>query len=155
MEEEDIKLEELKKADLSEVSTIFKDEILLNENRLDELKEYIEKNNFIKKESLRPIAWKIFLGLISEEKNNSLEEWIDVIDSQRNEYKNKLEKYCTLSLKKNKSEDPLLINENKDGDDLMKNYTDQNIINLINLDLIRTHQNIDLFKNNKTKKYFI
>ena len=100
MEEEDIKLEELKKADLSEVSTIFKDEILLNENRLDELKEYIEKNNFIKKESLRPIAWKIFLGLISEEKNNSLEEWIDVIDSQMNEYKNKLEKYCTLSLKK-------------------------------------------------------
>ena len=30
MEEDDIKLEELKKADLSEVSTIFKDEILLN-----------------------------------------------------------------------------------------------------------------------------
>ena len=151
MEEEDIKLEELKKADLSDVSTIFKDEILLNENRVDELKEYIKKNNFIKKESLRPIAWKIFLGLIPEEKNKSLEEWIDAIDSQRNEYKNKLEKYCSLSLKKNKSEDPLLINENKDGDDLMKNYTDQNIINLINLDLIRTHQNIDLFKNNKTK----
>jgi hypothetical protein len=48
MEEDDIKLEEIKKADLSEVSTIFKDEILLNENRVDELKEYIKKNNFIK-----------------------------------------------------------------------------------------------------------
>ena len=151
MEEDDIKLEELKKADLSEVSTIFKDEILLNENRIDELKEHLEKNNFIKKESLRPIAWKIFLGLIPEENNKVLEEWIDIIDSKRNEYKNKLEKYCSFSLKKDKSEDPLLINENKDSDDIMKNDNDQNIRNLINLDLIRTHQNIDLFKNNKTK----
>ena len=151
MEEDDIKLEELKKADLSEVSTIFKNEILLNENRIDELKEHLEKNNFIKKESLRPIAWKIFLGLIPEESDKVLEEWIDIIDSKRNEYKNKLEKYCSFSLKKDKSEDPLLINENKDSDDIMKNDNDQNIRNLINLDLIRTHQNIDLFKNNKTK----
>ena len=151
MEEDDIKIEELKKADINEVSTIFKDEILLNENRIDELKELAEKNNFIKKESLRPIAWKIFLGLIPEENHKSLEEWIDIIDSQRNEYKNKLEKYCSFLLKKNKTEDPLLINENKDSDDLMKNNDDKNIINLINLDLIRTHQNIDLFRNNKAK----
>ena len=145
-----MKEEEIEKDDLNNSSTIFKDEILLNDNRINTLAELIKKNKLEEKKELRPIAWKIFLGIIPEE-NKSIEEWIDVVDSQRNEYKEKLEKYCNI--KKYKSIDPLLNNENKENVDLLnqEKSNDKNVINLINLDLIRTHQSIKLFQNTKTK----
>jgi len=148
MEEEEIKLEELKKVDIKNSSNIFKNEILLNEDRINRLKEIGEKNNFENLKELRPLAWKIFLGIIPEE-SKSIEEWIDTIDSQRTEYKNKLEKYC--SLEKYRSIDPLLNNEDTEKEDLLNKDEDKSILNLINLDLVRTHQNIDLFQKNKTK----
>lgn len=148
MEEEEVKLEELKKVDIENCSNIFKNEILLNENRINRLKEIGEKNIFNNLKELRPLAWKIFLGIIPEE-SKSIEEWIDTIDSQRTEYKNKLEKYC--SLEKYRSIDPLLNNEDTEKDDLLNKDEDKSILNLINLDLVRTHQNIDLFQKNKTK----
>ena len=147
-----MKEENIEKVDLNNSALIFKDEILLNENRIDSLKDLAKKNNLEKKKELRPMAWKLFLGIIPKEKNKSIEEWIDVIDSQRNEYKNKLEKYC--SIKKMKHSDPLIINENKEDDDLLnenQDDNDKNIINLINLDLTRTHQAIELFQKTKTK----
>ena len=88
-----MKEENIEKANLNNSALIFKDEILLNENRIDSLKDLAKKNNLEKKKELRPMAWKLFLGIIPKENNKSIEEWIDVIDSQRNEYKNKLEKY--------------------------------------------------------------
>jgi len=148
MEEQEIKLEEIKKVDIQNSSTIFKNEILLNEDRINRLKEIGEKNKFGELKELRPMAWKIFLGIIPKE-SKSLEEWIDSIDSQRNEYKNKIEKYC--SLKKYRSIDPLLNNEDNERDDLLNKDEDKSIINLINLDLVRTHQNIELFQKNQTK----
>ena len=147
-----MKEENIEKADLNNSAIIFKDEILLNENRIDLLKDLAKKNNLEQKKELRPMAWKLFLGIIPEENNKSIEEWIDVIDSQRNEYKNKLEKYC--SIKKMKHSDPLINNENKEDDDLLnedQDNNDKNIINLINLDLTRTHQAIELFQKTKTK----
>ena len=143
-------LDNIEKADLNNTAIIFKDEIILNESRIEGLKNLIKKNKLVQKEELRPIAWKLFLGIIPEESNKSIEEWIDIIDSQRNEYKNKLNKYC--SIKKFKQTDPLLNNENKDNDILIEEENkEKNIINLINLDLARTHQNIELFQKTKTK----
>ena len=143
-----MKEEQLKKADLHSSSIVFKDEILLNDNRINTLTELGKKNKFDQKKELRPIAWKIFLEIIPEENNKSLEEWVDIIDSQRKEYKKKLEKIISLkSIKGYKSIDPLLINENKSVED-----NDRSIISLINLDLERTHQSIELFQNTKTKK---
>ena len=140
--------ETLKKVDIHKASIVFKDEILLNKNRINTLLELGKKNKFEEKKVLRPIAWKIFLGIIPEENNKSIEEWIDIIDSQRKEYKQKLEKIISKkTLKDYKSIDPLLINENKENDD-----NDKAVINLINLDLERTHQAIELFQKNKTKK---
>ena len=143
-----MKEEQLKKADLHSSSIVFKDEILLNDNRINTLTELGKKNKFDQKKELRPIAWKIFLEIIPEENNKSLEEWVDIIDSQRKEYKKKLEKIISIkSIKGYKSIDPLLINENKSVED-----NDRSIISLINLDLERTHQSIELFQNIKTKK---
>ena len=141
----------VQKSDLKKASITFKDEILLNENRLNNLMDLAKSNNFAQKKELRPLAWRVFLGTIPQDK--SLEEWIDEIDRQRNEYKEKLEKYC--SIKKLKNKDPLLINENNENDDILisqdKDMIDKSIINLINLDLTRTHQAIELFQKTKTK----
>ena len=142
----------IEKADLHNSSIIFKDEILLNENRINNLIELAKKNKFDQKKEIRPMAWKVFLGIIPEDKNKSIEEWIDIIDSQRKEYKEKVQKYC--SIKKFKSIDPLIDDENKENDDLLNKENDdkeKNIINLINLDITRTHQGIELFQKTKTK----
>ena len=142
----------IEKADLHISSIIFKDEILLNESRINNLIELAKENKFEEKKEIRPIAWNIFLGIIPEDKNKSIDEWIDTIDLQRKEYKEKVKKYC--SIKKYKSIDPLIDNENKENDDLINAENDEkekNIINLINLDITRTHQGIELFQKIKTK----
>ena len=146
--------DKIEKADLYNSSIIFKDEILLNENRINNLIELAKKNKFEQKKEIRPMAWKVFLGVIPEGKNKSIEEWIDTIDLQRKEYKEKVKKFC--SIKKYKSIDPLIDNENKENDDLLnkENDKEKNIINLINLDLIRTHQGIELFQKTKTKNIY-
>ena len=140
------------KSDLNNSSNIFKDEILQNENRINYLMELAKSNKFDQKKELRPLAWRLFLGSIPPDKK-SLEEWIDVIDSQRNEYKEKIKKYC--SIKKYKKKDPLLIDEDNENEDILinqdNNMIDKSIINLINLDLTRTHQSLDLFQSTKTK----
>jgi hypothetical protein len=143
--------DKIEKADLYNSSIIFKDEILLNENRINNLIELAKKNKFEQKKEIRPMAWKVFLGVITEDKNKSIEEWIDTIDLQRKEYKEKVKKFC--SIKKYKSIDPLIDNENKENGNLLnkENDKEKNIINLINLDLIRTHQGIELFQKTKTK----
>ena len=143
------KIERVEKCNIKDSSKVFKEEILLNNDRLNTLIEFAQKNKFEEKKELRPLAWKIFLGIIPEENNKSIEEWIDIIDSQRKEYKEKLEKFC--SIKKYKSIDPLIEDENKENDDLLNKDKDNSIINLINLDLIRTHQSLELFQKAKTK----
>ena len=145
---------QLTKSDLEESAKIFKVEILQNENRISYLKELGSKNNFPTKKSLRPIAWKIFLETLpssTSENNNIIKEWVDKIISQREEYKKKVERYC--SLKKLGLNDPLLKldNKNEEKTDLLYNEEEKSVINLIQLDLQRTHQALDLFQTTKTK----
>ena len=145
---------QLTKSDLEESAKIFKVEILQNENRISYLKELGSKNNFPTQKSLRPTAWKIFLETLpssTSENNNIIKEWVDKIISQREEYKKKVERYC--SLKKLGLNDPLLKldNKNEEKTDLLYNEEEKSVINLIQLDLQRTHQALDLFQTTKTK----
>ena len=143
---------QLIKSDLDECAKIFKTDILKNENRISLLKELSTKNNFPSNKTLRPTAWKIYLETIpssSKDKNNIIKDWVDKILLQRDEYKKKVQKYC--SLKKMGLNDPLLKSENEERTDLLYNEEEKSVLNLIQLDLQRTHQAIDLFQTTKTK----
>ena len=146
-----MKEEQIIKSNFEQSSLLFKNDILLNEDRITLLKELSAKNNLSSKKELRPIAWRIFFETIPSEskKNNLIKDWIDIIYQQREEYKKKLEKYC--SLKKFGYGDPLLKNENGENNDSLYNEEEKNVLNLINLDLQRTHQALELFQTTKTK----
>ena len=134
---------QLKKHNINELALKFKEKILLNSYRVEDLKKFAIDAQ-LTKELLRPIAWKIFLGVLPN--TTSLREWVEIISNQREEYKKKLKKYCKIKKfvgdplgggkKKKKSEGPL---------------EDTDLKNLINKDLDRTHQELDLFLQNKIK----
>ena len=143
---------QLIKSDLEQCAKIFKTDILKNVDRISFLKELSTKNNFPSNKTLRPTAWKIYLETIpssSKDKNNIIKDWVDKILLQRDEYKKKVQKYC--SLKKMGLNDPLLKSENEERTDLLYNEEEKSVLNLIQLDLQRTHQAIDLFQTTKTK----
>ena len=134
---------QLKKQNLSDLSIIFKEKILLNPYRVEDLKKYAIEAQ-LTKVSLRPMAWKIFLGVLPN--SSSLRDWVEIISNQREEYKKKLKKYCKIKKfvgdplgggkKKKKAEGPVEDTDLKD---------------LINKDLDRTHQEMDIFLQNKIK----
>ena len=134
---------QLKKQNLSELSLVFKDKILLNPYRVEDLKKYAIEGK-LSKELLRPMAWKILLGVLPN--TTSLREWVEIISNQREEYKKKFKKFCKIkkfigdplggTKKKKKTEEPV---------------EDTDLKNLINKDLDRTHQEMDLFLQNKIK----
>ena len=137
---------EIKKYDINKLSLIFKEKILSNSSRVEDLKKYAIEGQ-LKKEYLRPIAWKIFLGVLPNIPNTtSLKEWVEIISNQREEYKNKFKKYCKI---KKIVGDPL--GESKKKKKSENSVEDTKIKNLINIDLDRTYQEIDLFLQNKTR----
>ena len=137
---------EIKKYDINKLSLIFKEKILLNSSRVEDLKKYAIEGQ-LTKEYLRPIAWKIFLGVLPNIPNTtSLKEWVEIISNQREEYKNKFKKYCKI---KKIVGDPL--GESKKKKKSENSVEDTKIKNLINIDLDRTYQEIDLFLQNKTR----
>ena len=147
-----MKEDQLVKSDLEECAKIFKTDILQNKNRISLLKELGSKNNFQSKKSLRPIAWKLFLETIpssSKDDNNIIKDWVDTILIQREEYKKKLKKYC--SLKKIGTIDPLLKADNKKRIDLLYTEEEKSVLELIQLDVKRTRQSLDLFQTTKTE----
>ena len=134
---------QLKKQNLNDLSIIFKEKILLNPYRVEDLKKYAIEAQ-LTKVSLRPMAWKIFLGVLPN--SSSLRDWVEIISNQREEYKKKLKKYSKIKKfvgdplgggkKKKKAEGPVEDTDLKD---------------LINKDLDRTHQEMDIFLQNKIK----
>ena len=134
---------QLKKNNINELSLIFKDKILLNPYRVEDLKRFsIEAK--LSKENLRPIAWKIFLGVLPN--TTSLREWVEIISNQREEYKKKLKKFCKI---KKFVGDPLGGGKKKKKNEGPVEDTD--LKELINKDLDRTHQEMELFLQNKIK----
>jgi len=134
---------QLKKNNITELSLIFKEKILLNPYRVEDLKK-LAIDAKLSKEKLRPIAWKIFLGVLPN--TTSLKEWVEIISNQREEYKKKLKKYCKI---KKFVGDPLGGGKKKKKNEGPVEDTD--LKELINKDLDRTHQEMELFLQNKIK----
>jgi len=134
---------QLKKNNINELSLIFKEKILLNPYRVEDLKRFAIEAK-LSKENLRPIAWKIFLGVLPN--TTSLKEWVEIISNQREEYKKKLKKFCKI---KKFVGDPLGGGKKKKKNEGPVEDTD--LKELINKDLDRTHQEMELFLQNKIK----
>ena len=84
---------QIKKNNIKQLSLIFKEKIILNPYRVENLKKFMVEGE-LNKELLRPIAWKIFLGVLPN--TTSLKEWVEIIANQREEFKKKIKKYCKI-----------------------------------------------------------
>ena len=135
---------QIKKNNIKQLSLIFKEKILLNPYRVENLKKFAVDGE-LNKELLRPIAWKIFLGILPN--TTSLREWVEIIANQREEFKKKIKKYFKI---KKFIGDPL-GGGSKKKKAAETSYEDNDLKSLINKDLDRTHQDIDLFLQNKIK----
>ena len=80
---------QIKKNNINELSLIFKEKILLNPYRVENLKKF-SMEGILNKELLRPTAWRIFLGVLPN--TTSLREWVEIISAQREEFKKKNKK---------------------------------------------------------------
>ena len=103
---------------------------------------------------LRPTAWKIFLNIFPN--NSNIIEWVEIISKLRLKYNKKKKKY--LSIKKYKG-DPLDIGGNtlnkKNDKNFNTLYEENELRRIINLDIIRTYQNINLFSQENIKKLLL
>ena len=136
---------QIKKNNINQLSLIFKEKILLNPYKVENLKQYAIEGQ-LNNELLRPIAWKIFLGVLPN--TTSLREWVEIISSQREEFKKKIKKFCKI---KKFIGDPLGGGTKKKKVSADTSYEDTDLKDLINKDLDRTHQEIDLFLQSKIK----
>ena len=145
--------EEIKKGDIKELSKIFAKYFLFSSNIIESLISLSKKGDLLKE--LRPMTWKIYLGILPN--NEDLKEWVEKTNTQRIKYKKKLKKY--LSIKKYKG-DPLgggsISNNNKKNEkDYNTLYKENELRRIINLDIVRTYQNVDLFSQEKIKKLLL
>ena len=135
---------QIKKNNINELSLIFKEKILLNPYRVENLKKF-SMEGILNKELLRPTAWRIFLGVLPN--TTSLREWVDIISAQREEFKKKIKKFCKI---KKFIGDPLGGGSKKKKSST-ESYEDNELKGIINKDLDRTRQEIDLFYQSKIK----
>ena len=145
--------QEIKKENIEEVSKIFNQKILSNSNIIESLK-LLSKDGEMPKE-LRPTAWKIYLGVLPS--NSNIKEWIEKTESQRIKYRKKYKKY--FSIKKYKG-DPLgggnsSNNKKKNDRDYNTLYGENELRRIINLDIVRTYQTINLFSQEFIKKLLL
>ena len=144
---------EITKEDIKTLSDSFYHNILSNNNITENIISF-SKNGDMPKE-LRPTAWKIFFGIFPN--NANIIDWVEAINKLRIKYNKKKKKY--LSIKKYKG-DPLNIgggnNSNKKSERNFNTlYEENELRRIINLDIIRTYQNINLFSQEKIKKLLL
>ena len=139
----------IQKETIENLSDIFSQNILSNENIPESLKS-LSKDGDLPKE-LRPTAWKIFLGALPS--NSDIKDWIEKTNNQRVKYKKKIKKY--FSIKKYKG-DPLGSgNTKKNERDYNTLHEENELRRIINLDIVRTYQNINLFLQENIKKLLL
>ena len=143
---------EITKEDINILSDNFYRNILLNKSFIENIITLSKSGDLPK--NLRPTAWKIFFGIFPN--NSNLIEWIEIISTLRIKYNKKKKKY--LSIKKYKG-DPLAGNNNnqnkKSERDFNTLYEENELRRIINLDIIRTYQNINLFSQENIKKILL
>ena len=143
---------ELTKEDINTLSDSFYHNIISSKDITETIISF-SKNGDIPKE-LRPTAWKIFFGIFPN--NSNIIEWIESLSKLRIKYNKKKKKY--LSIKKYKG-DPLTIGGNSLNKKNERNfntlYEENELRRIINLDIVRTYQNINLFSQENTKKLLL
>ena len=138
--------EEIKKVEQATAIKAFSS-MVLEENSIDKMRTLC-RNGEIGKNHLRPLAWRLFLNVLDEE--DSIQDWIKVLENLREEYKIKKK---TFFLKKPKrAGDPLTAEANQKDADWKQYYQDKEVRELIDLDLSRTYQELTLFLREDTKK---
>ena len=143
---------EIKKEDINISSNNFYKHIILNKNITEDIISSCKNCDLLKE--LRPTAWKLFLGIFPN--NSDIIDWVEVISKLRTKYNKKKKKY--FSFKKYKG-DPLSIGVNNINKKSEKNfntlYEENELRRIINLDIIRTYQNINLFCQENIKKLLL
>ena len=143
---------EINKEDISILSNTFYKNILLNKEIPEDI-ILLSKNGDLPKE-LRPTTWKIFLGIFPN--NSNIIEWNEILSKLRDKYNKKKKKY--FSVKKYKG-DPLSGGINGKNKKNERNYNtlyeENELKRIINLDIIRTYQNINLFSQENIKKILL
>ena len=143
---------EIKKEDINSLSDNFYKNIVSNKDIQTDIIS-LSKNGDLPKE-LRPTAWKIFLGIFPN--NSNIIDWVEIVSKLRIKYNKKKKKY--FSVKKYKG-DPLsggINNINKKNERNFNTlYEENELRRIINLDIIRTYQNINLFCQENIKKLLL
>ena len=143
---------EIKKEDINSLSDNFYKNIVSNKDIETDIIS-LSKNGDLPKE-LRPTAWKIFLGIFPN--NSNIIDWFEIVSKLRIKYNKKKKKY--FSVKKYKG-DPLsggINNINKKNERNFNTlYEENELRRIINLDIIRTYQNINLFCQENIKKLLL
>ena len=143
---------EIKKEDINSLSDNFYKNIVSNKDIETDIIS-LSKNGDLPKE-LRPTAWKIFLGIFPN--NSNIIDWVEIVSKLRIKYNKKKKKY--FSVKKYKG-DPLsggINNINKKNERNFNTlYEENELRRIINLDIIRTYQNINLFSQENIKKILL
>ena len=143
---------EIKKEDINSLSDNFYKNIVSNKDIETNIIS-LSKNGDLPKE-LRPTAWKIFLGIFPN--NSNIIDWVEIVSKLRIKYNKKKKKY--FSVKKYKG-DPLsggINNINKKNERNFNTlYEENELRRIINLDIIRTYQNINLFSQENIKKILL
>ena len=127
----------------------FKENVIFNPERVENLISFCIDSQ-VDEVLCRPIAWRLALDVV--DKNKALSQWVDTINKQRLEYKKKVKAYCSV---KKFAGDPLgsaAKGGKKEKDNNWGVFHETNKLkDLINLDLSRTYQEIDLFQQVKIK----
>ena len=139
----------IEKLDKKKCAECFKENVIQNQTRIKSLEEFC-LNGEVDEKMVRPIAWKIFLDVLP--RNESIGTWVEEIQKMRTEYKRKKNSYFKI---KKFSGDPLGSSltgiKKKNNPEWEVHHQEVEMKNLINLDLSRTYQDIDLFLNTNNK----
>ena len=134
----------INKLDKTKCAECFRDNVILDQTRVQSLESYC-MNVEVDEKCVRPIAWKIFLDILP--RDGTPASWLDDIQKMRTDYKRKKNSYFKI---KKFSGDPLGgglgISTGKNKNPEWNTLHEENEMKeLINKDLNRTYQDIDLF----------
>ena len=120
---------------------------LIQGNGVENFRKY-SLNGELDKYHIRGMAWKIFMEVLPE--TETLDQWVETLDKLRKDYKTKSK---TILKKQKFKGDPLSgLSMDTSGNESWNTYhADNDTKKLINLDLDRTFQELEIFHQNKVK----
>ena len=120
---------------------------LIQGNGVEIFRKY-SLNGELDKYHIRGMAWKIFMEVLPE--TETLDQWVETLDKLRKDYKTKSK---TILKKQKFKGDPLSgLSMDTSGNESWNTYhADNDTKKLINLDLDRTFQELEIFHQNKVK----